>query len=208
MPAIDVIGTKRGFRPQSTAFILEAALSEWQRVDHRSFQACIQNVRELYHANHWDAVLDIDWPSHEDPAEQMKLGAQKVRRWLRLEHKIPGDMWCDLIRLIAGAMPTSVRMGLVNGLFGHTGGVFIEDKPASAEVGHVRAASDMAKESGEAIAAALNLSGNPSLDELLVAKKELLESRQSNDRLIGSIDSLIALKQSGSAAVPGEGDQG
>jgi hypothetical protein len=194
MAAIPDFNTKRGIRPQSTAFILEAALNEWQRVDHRSFQVCIQNVRELYHANHWDAVLDIDWPTHDDPAEQMKLGAQKVRRWLRMEHKIPGDMWCDLIRLIAGAMPSSVRMTFVNGLFGHTGGVFIEDNCHSADLSHVQAASELARESGEAISAALNLTANPSMDELLSVKRELLESRQSNDQLIGVVDSMIGAK--------------
>lgn len=187
--------TKPQSRPRSTFSIVEDWLNHWQREDHTTFRAAMRSVREYAEANHWEAVLDIEWSQNAELDQQMRVDAQKLRRWLRAEHQISGPVWFDLIRLIAGAMPSTVRAGFLNELFGHTGGVFVESVGSRASVSHVAAAGAMAKESGEAISASLTLPANPTLEELMAAKKEVMEAGDSNAVLLGAIDALLAKKQ-------------
>lgn len=187
--------TKPQSRPRSTFAIVEDWLNHWQREYHTTFRAAMRTVREYAEANHWEAVLDIEWSQHADLDQQMRVDAQKLRRWLRAEHQMSGPAWFDLVRLIAGAMPSTVRAGFLNELFGHTGGVFVESVGSRANVSHVAAAGAMAKESGEAISASLTLPANPTLEELMAAKKEVMEAGDSNAVLLGAIDALLAQKQ-------------
>ncbi|MGB5856522.1 MAG: hypothetical protein WBH20_14850 [Oceanisphaera sp.] len=188
--------TKPQSRPRSTAAILDDWLNRWQREDHTTFRSSMRTVREYAEANHWEAVLDIEWSDNTDLDQQMRVDAQKLRRWFKAEHQISGPAWFDLMRLVAGAMPTTVRTGFINELFGHTGGVFVETigLGLSSSLSHVVATGAMAKESGEAISASLNLPAEPTLEELLLAKKEIIEAKDSTRVLLGSIDALLARK--------------
>lgn len=186
--------TKPQSRPRSTAAILEGWLNRWQREDHTTFRSSMRTVREYAEAHHWEAVLDIEWSEHADIDQQMRVDAQKLRRWFKAEHQMSGPAWFDLIRLVAGSMPTTVRTGFISELFGHTGGVFVEATGLSNDLSHVVATGAMAKESGEAISASLNLPIEPTLEELLLAKKEIIEAKDSTRVLLGSIDALLARK--------------
>ena len=186
--------TKPTSRPRSTATILEDWLRHWLREDHTTFRASIRTVREYAEANHWEAVLDIEWSENVDLDQQMRVDAQKLRRWFKAEHQISGPAWFDLIRIVAGAMPTTVRTGFINELFAHTGGVFVETMGLNSGLSHVVATGAMAKESGEAISATLSLPADPTLQELLMAKKEIVEAEDSTRTLLGAIDALLAQK--------------
>ena len=154
----------------------------------------MRTVREYAEANYWEAVLDIEWSENTDFDQQMRVDAQKLRRWFKAEHQMSGPAWFDLIRIVAGAMPTTVRTGFINELFGHTGGLFVETAGANNGFCHVLATGAMAKESGEAINATLNLPAEPTLQELLAAKKEIVEAEDSTRTLLGAIDALLAHK--------------
>lgn len=183
--------TKPQYRPRSTAAIFEDWLNHWQREDHTTFRAAMRTVREYAEAHHWEAVLDIEWSQNADLENQMRMDAQKLRRWFKAEHQMSGPVWFDLVRLVAGAMPSTVRAGFINELFGHTGGLFVMPGLMSQSVDRIAAASVAAKEGGEAVSALLQLPSQPTRQEQLDAKRELQEAIESLQMAMASIGSVV-----------------
>lgn len=174
-------GTKREFHPRNWLAVLNDHMTEWARQDGCSQKAVMWEVVEVFRAQGWDDVLDVEFPATGDLADQQRLAAQKIRRWLQGECQPPGPNFMrELERVIVAAMPTTIRLSYLNEIYSHADVVSLchahhATEPASL----IQLAASASKECGEAVAAVLNLPSNSTQLERRRAEKELLEAIQA-----------------------------
>lgn len=182
--------TKHQFHPKPWLAILGDHINLWQREDGASFRSAMWAVVETFRAQGWDAVLDMDFPVAGDIADQQRLAAQKLRRWLQQEHVPAGPNFLrELERVIVAAMPTTVRLSYLNEIYYHADVICIDAPHSNAATANlIQLAAIASKESGEGVSALLTMPRNPTDFEKRRARKELLEGLQAFQHALDALD--------------------
>ncbi len=153
-------------------------VNEWRTLHKMSRETVVQLIVEAHERIGARTEIHFD-KGPSDTFQRMKNAADRVFRWLDDQTKDGNFLPANFLPSILAAMPSEIRVACVNELLAVTGLAVHCPATAGAELDVVEMLRHVMKEGGEAQQALASLIDGHTIEELLVAQREIAEAEQA-----------------------------
>lgn len=163
------------------------AVNTWRRREQWSRESVVAAIVEVYEKEQGQLVTGLSFSTTADIYQRSKNNADRLYRWMDDDEETTNLLPTNFLPYVFRALPMDLRLELALQLMTGTGlTVRIIENDANGCI--VAAVAEMAKESGEGIAALVGLNADSSIDELNRAHKEVSEGASAHQNALDLID--------------------
>lgn len=176
--------------------IIREHLTAWRKQEGWSRESLADQLVLAHVACGGQIVTGIDFSAEKDTFARMKVNADRIFRWLDDETKDCTLLPSNFIPSALAAMPLDRRIRCADEIMAYVG-LSVVDRTAPA-AGPLDAKSHLLahiKEGSEAQSALARLPENPTLDQLIAARNEVADERNTADATLRHLDADIAAKR-------------
>jgi len=168
-------------------------INGWRKSNGWSRETAVQQIVEAHDSIRGPAVTGIRFePNTADAFERSKVNADRVFRWLDDSSKDTNLLPANFIPSVLSALPIQQRLHCLNDLLRGLGvSVILKDSQNTASLDAVALLCSMLKEDTEAHQAVAALIREATLEQLITARKELVESIDATKQALQAIEGAL-----------------